>query len=144
MVQLNACLKWAIESKRVKLTRSPFDGMAGKAKKLIKKSEDEETDINPFTSTERDAIIEAFRTHPHYSHYYPYVYFCFYVGCQPSEAIALTWNEISEDFSQITFNSVIVAGEKGKQKCTIPINPYEGLKPFSKDSIARSISYNTY
>ena len=118
MTQLNACLKWAIESKRVKLTRSPFEGLAGKAKKLIKKSEDEETDINPFTSSERDAIIEAFRTHPDYSHYYPYVYFCFYVGCRPSEAISLTWNDISEDFSQITFRSVVVAGEKGKQKCS--------------------------
>ena len=118
MVQLNACLKWAIESKRIKLTRSPFEGMATKARKLIKKSEDEETDINPFTSTERDTIIKAFQAHPCYSHYYPYVYFCFYVGCRPSEAIALTWNDISDDLSQITFKSAVVAGEGGKQKCS--------------------------
>ena len=62
MIHLNACLKWATESKRVNLTRSPFEGMAGKVKKRIKKSEDEETDINPFTKSERDAIIEAFKT----------------------------------------------------------------------------------
>ncbi|EAW36289.1 Arm DNA-binding domain-containing protein [Lyngbya sp. PCC 8106] len=86
MVQLNACLKWAVESKRVKLNRSPFEGMAGKAKKRIKKSEDEETDINPFTCSERDAIIEAFRTRSQSLHYYCYVAFCFYVGCRPSEA----------------------------------------------------------
>ncbi|MEL7038853.1 MAG: site-specific integrase [Cyanobacteria bacterium J06592_8] len=118
MTQLNACVNWAIESKRVELVRSPFEGMATKAKKLIKNSEDEETDINPFTSSERDVIIETFRTHPQHSHYYPYVYFCFYVGCRPSEAIALTWNDIAEDFSQILFDDVIVAGEGGQYRCS--------------------------
>jgi integrase len=117
MTQLNACLKWAIESKRVKLTRSPFEGLAGKAKKLIKKSEDEETDINPFTKLERDAIIEAFKTHSQHHHYYHYVAFCFYVGCRPSEAIALTWNDISDDLSKITFRNAIVAAVGGREKC---------------------------
>ncbi|KMW70830.1 MAG: tyrosine-type recombinase/integrase [Limnoraphis robusta] len=125
MVQLNACLKWAVESKRVKLNRSPFEGMAGKARKRIKKSEDEETDINPFTSLERDAIIEAFRTRSQQPHYYYYVAFCFYVGCRPSEAIALTWNDISDDLSKITFRNAIVAGVGGREKCN-------GLKTQSK------------
>jgi len=125
MVQLNACLKWAVESKRVKLTRSPFEGMAGKARKRIKKSEDEETDINPFTSSERDAIIEAFRTGSKHPHYYHYVAFCFYVGCRPSEAIALSWNDISDDLSKITFRNAIVAAVGGKEKCN-------GLKTQSK------------
>lgn len=125
MTQLNACLNWAIESKRVKLTRSPFDGMAGKAKKLIKKSEDEETDINPFTQSERDAIIEAFKTRSQHRHYYHYVAFCFYVGCRPSEAIGLTWNDISDDLSKITFRNAIVAAVGGREKCN-------GLKTQSK------------
>jgi len=125
MVQLNACLKWAIESKRIKLTRSPFESMAGKAKKRIKKSEDEETDINPFTKSERDAIIEAFKTRSQHRHYYHYVAFCFYVGCRPSEAIGLTWNDISDDLSKITFRNAIVAAVGGKEKC-------KGLKTQSK------------
>ena len=118
MVQLNACLKWAIESKRVKLERSPFEGMATKAKRLIKKTEDEERDIHPFTRSERDAIIEAFRTSSHHCNYYRYVVFCFYVGCRPSEAIALTWNDIASDLSKITFKNVIVASVGGTEKCS--------------------------
>ncbi len=125
MVQLNACLKWSIESGRVNLNRSPFEGMATKAKKLIKKSEDEETDIHPFTRSERDAIIKAFKTSSHHCSYYHYVCFCFYVGCRPSEAIALTWNDISGDLSKITFKNAIVASVGGTQKCS-------GLKTQSK------------
>ncbi|MEL7038676.1 MAG: tyrosine-type recombinase/integrase [Cyanobacteria bacterium J06592_8] len=125
MTQLNACINWAIESKRVELVRSPFEGMATKARKLIKASEEEETDINPFTRSERDAIIEAFKTHPQHSHYYSYVCFCFYVGGRPSEVIALTWSDIAEDLSQINFSKAIVAGVGGKQKC-------EGLKTQKK------------
>ena len=117
MIEINACLKWAIESRQVKLTRSPFEGMATKAKKLIKKSEDDKTDIHPFTRSERDAIIEAFKTSSHHCNYYYYVVFCFYVGCRPSEAIALTWNDISSDLSKITFKNVIVAGVNGNEKC---------------------------
>ena len=118
MVQLNACLKWSIESGRVNLNRSPFEGMATKAKKLIKKSEDEETDINPFTRSERDTIIEAFKTSSHHCNYYYYVVFCFYVGCRPSEAIALTWNDVASDLSKITFRNAIVASVGGTQKCS--------------------------
>ncbi|MEA5500469.1 tyrosine-type recombinase/integrase [Limnoraphis robusta Tam1] len=125
MVQLNACLKWAVESKRVKLNRSPFEGMAGKARKRIKKSEDEETDINPFTSSERDVIIEAFKTRFQHRQYYYYAAFCFYVGCRPSEAIALTWEDISDDLSKITFRNAIVAGVEGLEKV-------EGLKTQKK------------
>ncbi|MEB3277393.1 MAG: tyrosine-type recombinase/integrase [Lyngbya sp.] len=123
--QLNACLKWAIKSKRVSLNRSPFEGMAAEAKKLVKKSEDEETDINPFTREERDAIIEAFKAYSKDSRYYHYACFCFYVGCRPSEAIGLAWEDVSSDLSKITFKNAIVAGQGGFEKCS-------GLKTQSK------------
>ncbi|MEB3281184.1 MAG: site-specific integrase [Lyngbya sp.] len=115
MVQLNACLKWAIESSRVQVARSPFDGLAAKAKKRIKRSS-EETDINPFTKSERDAIIENFRVNQNIHHYY-YVTFCFYTGCRPSEAIGLTWNDVSWDLKKITFREAVVAAAGGKKRC---------------------------
>ena len=118
MTQLNACLKWAVKSKRVNLDRSPFEGLATEAKRLIKKSEDEETDINPFTREERDAIIGAFKVYSKDGRYYHYVSFCFYVGCRPSEAIGLTWDDISDDLSKITFKNAIVPGQGGVEKCS--------------------------
>ncbi len=117
MIQLNACLKWAIDSKRVNIIRSPFEGLTAKLRNLRRHQYDE-VDINPFTCIERDAIIEAFETRFQDLRYYYYVAFCFYVGCRPSEAIALTWNDISSDLSKITFRDAIVAAPGGKQRCS--------------------------
>lgn len=118
MMQLNACIKWAIKSKLIPLNYSPLQGLASESNKLIRQSEDEKTDINPFSREERDAILEAFKSHKTYSHYYNYVNFCFYTGCRPSEAIALEWSDVSSDLSKITFKTVVVDGEKGKTKCS--------------------------
>lgn len=116
LVQLSAACKWAIKSKL--LDRNPFEGLASDIK-LPKKDHGE--DVNPFTKSERDAIIRAFETdqfsrfkskssHSH-SSYAPYVKFCFFTGCRPSEAIGLTWGDISD---YIYFNKAAVhAGKEG-------------------------------
>lgn len=59
--------------------------------------------IDPFSATERDAILAAFTAHPHHYHYYSFVSFLFLTGCRTGEAIALQWQHIRPDFSYITF-----------------------------------------
>jgi len=116
LVQLSAACKWGIKSKLI--DSNPFAELAADIK-LPKR--DDESDVNPFTVSERDAIIKAFETNQFsryqsensYSHssYAPYVKFCFFTGCRPSEAIALTWGDIS-DYIHFT-KAVVNAGKKG-------------------------------
>lgn len=107
LTNISACCNWAVDSGLV--TVNPFAGMAEKVK--LPKSEYEESDINPFSSKERDVIIEAFENSKYYAYYAPYVKFGFFTGCRPSEAIALQWKHIDDRF--ITFEQAVVAGGKG-------------------------------
>lgn len=68
--------------------------------KLPKKDTDT---IDPFSITERDAILQAFFEHLTYSHYYSFVKFLFMTGCRTGEAIALQWKHINPDCTLITF-----------------------------------------
>ena len=47
---------------------------------------------DPFTDEERDDILTHFKEKNRF--YYPFVYFQFWTGCRPSEAIALRWGDI--------------------------------------------------
>lgn len=137
LTNISACCNWAVDSGLIKV--NPFVGMAEKVK--LPKSEFEENDINPFTREERDAIIEAFENSKYYAYYAPYVKFCFFSGCRPSEAIALQWKHIDERF--ITFEQAVVAGSRGlvlkdglktQRKRKFPINEQvrqilESVKP---------------
>jgi integrase len=42
-----------------------------------------------------------------YRHYAPIVEFWFFTGCRPSEAISLTWGNVSDDCSVVIFNGSI-------------------------------------
>nr|WP_242037083.1 site-specific integrase [Coleofasciculus sp. FACHB-125] len=78
--------------------------------------------IEAFTREEENAIIEAFKTNRFcskydrikHSYYSPYVEFLFATGCRPSEAIALQWKHISQDFKTITFEQSVVDSETGR------------------------------
>ncbi|GAB4216306.1 MAG: hypothetical protein OHK0012_18300 [Synechococcales cyanobacterium] len=129
LVQLSACCKWAIKAKLI--STNPFQGMAAEIKiKRKKGSEDEDTDIQPFTQSEQLKIIQAFGRSPFYKRYTPLVQFLFATGCRPSEAIALEWrhwqgNEIF--FEQaITVNEhyqhVLKGGLKTQEKRRFPCN----------------------
>ncbi len=135
ITQLSACCDWAKDSKLIRV--NPFDGMAAKIKQL-KRSEDE--DINPFTAEERDLIINAFYSHKLYKHYAPLVEFIFTVGCRPSEAIALTWGDISK--RELTFNGAYVEGElqnrlktQGKRCILINTKLAKVLEPIKPETI---------
>lgn len=114
MTQLNACYEWAIDKKLVD-GPSPFAGLSAKAKKLNKLNED--NDINPFSKDERDRIIQLFESEPRFSHYAPFVRFCFYTGCRPSEAIALRWSDVDPDLTRLTFSSAILIAQGGRKRC---------------------------
>jgi integrase len=109
LTQLNACCDWAMKSKLV--SENPFVGMAADIR--IPKGEEEEVDINPFALTERDRIIEAFKVDRYYKYYASLIEFLFSTGCRPSEAIALQWKHITEDFRLIRFEQAVVVSEQG-------------------------------
>jgi len=129
LVQLNACYNWAVKSGLA--AENPFLGMASDIKKTKR-----DTSRAPFSSEERNAIIEAFEKNtysskftpaPH-SYYAPYVKFLFLTGARPEEAIALKWKHISPDCPRIQFKEAIPSdtGIQGETKTgrarTFPCN----------------------
>lgn len=118
IVRLSACCNWAMQSGWI--SENPFQGMASEIK-LPKGGTGEIQDINPFSVEEREAILQAFLNNtacPKYSrvrhsHYYPFVFFLFNTGARPSEAIALQWKHVSDDFRVINFVQAVVESERG-------------------------------
>lgn len=107
LVQINACCNWAVEE--LLITTNPFDKMRS-PKKATKKA------IDPFNPSEVALILEGFLGHPQGQYYLPFVKFLFATGCRPSEAIALTWGDISPDLTTITFSQAIVLGQRKSTK----------------------------
>jgi integrase len=73
--------------------------------------------IEPFSTTERDAILLGFEQHSSHRHYHPFVRFLFLTGCRTGEAIALQWKHIAPDLSSITFSESYSSKLKIR-KCT--------------------------
>ncbi|MEO1432653.1 MAG: site-specific integrase, partial [Cyanobacteria bacterium J06633_8] len=109
LTQLAACCQWALKSQMI--SHNPFFGMASEIK--IPKSQSGASDINPFSLEERDKIIQSFKDNHFYNHYAPLIEFLFMSGCRPSEAVALQWKHISEDFRTIRFEQAVVEAENG-------------------------------
>jgi integrase len=127
LTQFSACCDWAVKSQLI--GENPFEGMASDIK--VPKGDREETDINPFTVSERDRIIQAFQENRYYRHYAPLIEFLFITGCRPSEAIALQWKHIANDFTNIRFEQAVVVSQSGltckpglktQKKRNFPIN----------------------
>lgn len=98
LTYISACCVWAVKSKLI--PDNPFKEMSEDIK-LPKKDSDS---IDPFTASEKDIIIQAFESHPHYHHYASFVKFQFMTGARTGESIALTWGNISPDCRVITFS----------------------------------------
>lgn len=107
LTNISACCDWAIKSKLI--TENPFLGLVRDIH--VSKSKSDEMDINPFTRSERDAVIRTFKESGYYSYYTSLVEFLFFTGCRPSEAIALQWKHITERF--ILFEQAITISESG-------------------------------
>ncbi|HEY9879767.1 MAG TPA: tyrosine-type recombinase/integrase [Leptolyngbyaceae cyanobacterium] len=141
LTRLAACCREAVKAGLI--PENPFENMAAEVR--IPKGKRKADAIEAFTAEERDLILEAFRTNQYcsryarvkHSHYYPYVWFQFYTGCRDSEAIGLTWDCISQEFTHIEFKQAAVQtkngiqlkqGGKTQEKRTFPCN--EQMKTF--------------
>lgn len=104
LYELSACCYWAVKSGII-LT-NPFAGMANEVKTPAGSS----SAIDPFSTSEREAILGAFKAHPRHQHYYNFVVFLFLTGCRTGEARALQWRHITKDNRHITFCESYDAG----------------------------------
>lgn len=130
LIQIKACVDWAIKSGYLK--ENKFSGMA----KDIKLNQ-EELDINPFTLQERDLIIKAFeinqfaQRHKDFSHsqYSNLIKFWFYTGCRTSEILGLKWENIHSNYINFcearvysNLGEITKKGLKTQTKRIFPIN----------------------
>lgn len=95
LTYLSACCNWAVASGLIET--NPFLGVAGSIKRPKATSQ-----IDPFTISERQAILEAFQENK--NHYHSFVSFLFATGCRTGEAIALTWGNISPSLDWVIFS----------------------------------------
>lgn len=107
LTYLNAATQWACKHKII--TSTPYVGMAGE---MPKPKYATDPQPNAFSQEQMMQVIEAFREDKRpgmtYQHYASFVEFLFRVGCRPSEAIGLTWENISADGGTIHFTGSLV------------------------------------
>lgn len=107
LLYLNAATQWACKHKLIAAT--PYTGMANEMPKPKYMTDPQP---NAFSQAEMEQVIEAFRNDQRpgmtYQCYAPLVEFLFRVGCRPSEAIGLTWGNLSPDCSKIHFVGSLV------------------------------------
>lgn len=122
---LSSCCRWAKRNQWI--DHNPFEGLSGNIK--IPKASADETDIDPFTREERQAIIDGFEQSHYYQSYAALIKFLFFTGCRPSEAAGLQWQHLTEHdiiFEQAVVDSVkglvLKAGLKTQQKRKFPVN----------------------
>ena len=71
-------------------------------------------DIDPYTEEERERILDWFFRQR--SKYHSFVYFRFWTGTRPSEAIALRWGDVDLRNRRIRIRRSRVLGEDGRPK----------------------------
>lgn len=113
------CCNWAIASALISV--NPFEKL--KLKRPKKKSDAD--DYRAYTKEQRDLIIAAFEGHSKFSHYAPLIKFLFWTGCRHGEAFALTWGDIQENATRISFTKScnayrIKKGTKNGKRRTFP------------------------
>jgi integrase len=119
--QISACLTWG--KKRRIVHDNPLPNFI--ATLSTKKRNSEEVDICPFTITERDLIIEAFRTGKFerysgtHTQYADYIEFLFLSGTRTSEALGLRWEHIDFDKKIIRLQEARVLAASGKSRGNI-------------------------
>jgi integrase len=106
LMQANAACEWTLE--RGMISSNPFRG-----KTKIKGKKSSKSKINPFSLSEKTAILEAFAESNKFSYLLSIVKFFFLTGCRTSEAIALQWKHIKLDCSEVEFEEAIVTAQGG-------------------------------
>ncbi|MDJ0518895.1 MAG: site-specific integrase [Trichodesmium sp. MO_231.B1] len=113
--QFHAFIEWAIKLKKIKNLRvNPFDGLNSEVKPDKRRKNDDYKTL-ALKANERDNILNAIANHeePFVRNYYSYYAFLFFTGCRPSEAIALTWDDIVSDYEFIKFSRAVTNSEDG-------------------------------
>jgi integrase len=100
---LATAVDWGRKHGKVTTTVNPFVGMSGDIR-----VEETDTAPNAFTPDERKLVIDDFARSKRYRFYTPLVKFWLMTGCRPSEAIGLTWGQISDDCDKIRFDRSII------------------------------------
>lgn len=116
LTQLSACCDWAVD--RELIGKNLFTGMTKRLRVKTNHS------INPFTAQERDAIIKAFEEFPQHRHYAPFVKFLFLTGCRTSEAVGLQWQHLDLSLTYVTFQEVVVDGQRHNSTKTHKIRKF--------------------
>ncbi|PSB47288.1 hypothetical protein C7B80_10160 [Cyanosarcina cf. burmensis CCALA 770] len=133
--QISACLTWGVKRKLIQENPLPDFISTLSTKRL----NDEDNDINPFTITQRDLIINAFKTgrferySGSHTHYADYIEFSFLTGARTSEVLGLRWEHIDFEKKVIILQEARVLATSGKpgiqkkglktqRKRTVPMN----------------------
>lgn len=117
---LSSCCNYAI--KRKLITENPFYGVWAEL------PDKQASRPRCFSAEEIREIFQNFESSEEYCFYVDLVKFWLLSGCRPSEALALTWGDISEDLDAVTFRGSIQQ-IKGKGAVFV-----EGSKNFKKGS----------
>jgi integrase len=140
---IRACWDWAKDKYHFTDT-NPWGDCIGRVKIQSTKQ------VKPFTINELQAIIAAFKTHPHYCHYTEFVIFLSHTACRFGEVAGLRWGSLGVNFSTAWIGESISRGHQshkgtktGKTR-TIQLLPsirsmlvarYERLKPQPNDLV---------
>jgi integrase len=104
--------------------------------------------VKPFTAAEIKAILGAFQTPTHYSHYADFVAFLFGVGCRFGEAAGLQWKHVADNFQTVWIGESVSRGHRKSTKTgkarTVMLSPtvakmlgdrHTAIKPKSDDLV---------
>ncbi|WP_088890001.1 site-specific integrase [Leptolyngbya ohadii] len=93
---LSACCKRAVINRRIK--SNPFVPIMQELK-----APNSDSDPDPFSSIEKERVIQAYRKHPKYHRYANLAEFLFEAGCRPGMAFGLRWKHVNFKENYITF-----------------------------------------
>jgi integrase len=63
---------------------------------------------NALSESEQAELIKLFAESPRYSEFHNFAQFLFLTGCRPSEAVGITWGQVSPNYDRLTFDRSIV------------------------------------
>ena len=107
---MGCALQAMFRDARKRVERNPF---ADLPQKWWPRQQQEEPD--PFTEAERDDVLDHYRTKRPYNAY-AFVYFRFYTGTRPSEAVALKWGNVDLWSGKATITTSRTLGEDNDTK----------------------------
>ncbi len=109
---LKGCWDWA-EGKYQVVTPNPWADSLDRARSRSNSVQPKK--VKPFTIAELQAIIAAFKSHSHYSHYAEFVIFLSHSACRFGEAAGLRWGNLGSDFSTAWIGESISRGHQNQK-----------------------------